>query len=62
MKNNLRVILAKQRKTVAELHNESGVSITTLTHIYYEKGNPKIETIAKIAKALNVSFDELLVK
>ncbi|MDK6856153.1 helix-turn-helix domain-containing protein [Aerococcus sanguinicola] len=62
MQNKLRILLAEKRMTVSDLHNLTGLSKTTLTSIYYERANPKVETIMKIAKALNVTFDELLGK
>ncbi|RSJ60235.1 helix-turn-helix protein [Streptococcus gordonii] len=61
MKNNLRVILAKQRKKISDLHKESGLSKTTLTSLYYERTkNPEIETLIKISNVLGVTIDELL--
>lgn len=61
MKNNLRVILAKQKKTVSDLHKETGLSKVTLTNIFYERSKPSGETLLKIAKALRVTLDELIV-
>lgn len=61
MKNNFRVILAKQRKKVSDIHNMTGISKSTLTALYYERTkNPDTQTLLKIAKCLNVSLDELL--
>lgn len=60
MNNNLRVILAKKRMSVSDLKREIGVSRTTLTEFYYERSKPNIDTLQKIAKALNVTIDELL--
>ncbi|GGE34582.1 helix-turn-helix domain-containing protein [Streptococcus himalayensis] len=61
MKNNFRVILAKQRKKVADVHNGTGISKSTLTAIYYERSkNPSMETMTKIADYLNVTLDELI--
>lgn len=61
MENNLRIILAKQRKKISDLHEDTGVSKTTLTSLYYERTkNPEVETLLKIANALNVTLDELL--
>ncbi|MFU2205315.1 helix-turn-helix domain-containing protein [Streptococcus pluranimalium] len=61
MKNNLRIILAKERKKVSDLHEATGISKTTLTALYYERTkNPEVETLLKIANALNVTLDELL--
>lgn len=61
MKNNLRIILAQQRKTVADIHRATGLSKATLTSIYYERSNnPELQTLLKIADYLSVSIDELL--
>ena len=61
MKNNLRVILAKQRKKVSDIHELTGISKTTLIALYYERTkNPDTQTLLKIAKCLNVTLDELL--
>lgn len=37
MKNNLRVLLAKQRKKVSDVHEATGISKSTLTALYYER-------------------------
>ena len=61
MKNNLRVILATKKMKISDLNEITGISKGTLTAIFYEKAkNPSIMTIKKIAKALNVSIDDLI--
>lgn len=61
MENNFRVILAKQRKSVANVHEGTGVSKTTLTNLYYERTkNPDSQTLIKISEYLGVTLDELL--
>ena len=61
MKNNLRNILAKQRKKVSDIHEATGISKTTLTSLYYERTkNPETETLLKVANYLGVTIDELL--
>lgn len=61
MNNDLRVILATQRKTVADVHEATGLSKATITAIYYERANnPELKTLMKIADYLDVSIDELL--
>ncbi|MED5841482.1 helix-turn-helix transcriptional regulator, partial [Streptococcus anginosus] len=50
MKNNLRVILAKQRKKVSDVAKATGISKTTLTSLYYERTkNPETATLLKVA-------------
>lgn len=61
MKNNLRIILAKQRKKVSDIHEATGISKTTLTALYYERTkNPDSKTLLKVAEYLGVTLDELL--
>ena len=61
MKNNLRVILAKQRKKISDIHEATGISKTTLTSLYYERTkNPETATLLKVADYLGVTIDELL--
>ncbi|HEK9098241.1 TPA: helix-turn-helix transcriptional regulator [Streptococcus equi subsp. zooepidemicus] len=61
MKNNLRIILAKQRKKISDVHRATGISKTTLTGLYYERTkNPETETLLKVANYLGVTIDELL--
>ena len=61
MKNNLRVILAKQRKKVSDIHEATGISKSTLIALYYERTkNPETATLLKVADYLGVTIDELL--
>lgn len=61
MKNNFRILLAKKRKKVSDIHEVTGISKSTLTSLYYERTkNPEIETLLKIANYLGVTIDELL--
>lgn len=61
MKNNFRVILAKQRKKTSDVAEATGISKTTLTSLYYERDvNSTTKTLLKIADYLGVTLDELL--
>lgn len=61
MKNNLRVLLAKKRQKISDVHKATGISKCTLTNLYYERTeNPAIQTLTKIANYLGVTLDELL--
>lgn len=61
MKNNFRILLAKKRKKVSDIHEVTGISKSTLTSLYYERTKkPEIETLIKIANYLGVTIDELL--
>ena len=60
MRNNFRVILAKKRKTVADLSKDTGILKTTLTNLYYERTkNPDSQTLLKLSNALGVTIDEI---
>ncbi|HFR4015556.1 TPA: XRE family transcriptional regulator, partial [Streptococcus suis] len=37
MNNNFRVILAKQRKKVSDVHEATGISKSALISLYYER-------------------------
>lgn len=37
MKNNFRILLAKKRKKVSDIHEVTGISKSTLTSLYYER-------------------------
>lgn len=60
MKNNLSVLLAKKQMKLSKLSEITGLSQSTLVAIRYNRSNPSIDTLQKIAKALNVTIDELL--
>ncbi|MFK8242586.1 MULTISPECIES: helix-turn-helix transcriptional regulator [unclassified Facklamia] len=60
MKNNLRILLAKQKKTIADIHEGTRLSKSTLTAFYYERTKPNGETLLKIADYLGVTLDELV--
>lgn len=61
MNNNFRVILAKQRKKVSDVHKATGISKSALISLYYERTKrPDIETLLKVAEYLGVTIDELL--
>ena len=61
MNNNFRVILAKQRKKVSDVHKATGISKSVLISLYYERTKrPVIETLQKVAEYLGVTIDELL--
>lgn len=61
MKNNFRILLAKQRKKVSDIHKATGISKSALTALYYERTkHPDIKTLQKVADYLGVTIDELL--
>lgn len=61
MKNNMRLLLAKQRKKTADVAEATGISKSTLTALYYECAkNPSIDTLKKVSSYLGVTLDEFL--
>jgi len=61
MKNNMRLLLAKQRKKTADVAEATGISKSTLTALYYERTkNPSIDTLKKVSSYLGVTLDEFL--
>lgn len=61
MKNNFRVLLAKKRQKVSDVHKATGISKSTLISLYYERTkHPDIKTLQKVAGYLGVTLDELL--
>ena len=61
MKNNFRVLLAKRRKKVSDVHNKTGISKSAVIALYYERTKkPDIQTLQKVADYLGVTIDELL--
>lgn len=61
MKNNLSTILGSRLMTITELARKTGLSRNTLTEIYYQRAKSvKLETLAKICDALQISLSELI--
>lgn len=56
----IRIVRLSQGMTQKELSDKTGISIVMISQ--YENGarNPKIDKLFKIAKALNISIDILL--
>ena len=61
MKNNFRILLAKQRQKISDVYKATGLSKSTLTSLYYERTkHPDIQTLKKVSNYLGVTIDELL--
>lgn len=59
MKNNLSVLMGRERISANELHKRTGISKTTIHFLYYEKTeNPEIKTVKKLCDYFNCTFDE----
>ena len=61
MENNLRVCLAKKKLKINDVHKGTGIAISTLTNLYYERvENPNLKTILKICDFLGITVTEFL--
>ena len=61
MKNNLSLILGARLIKVSDIHENTGISKSTLTNLYYQKAsNVKIGTLLKICDYLQVPLSELI--
>ena len=61
MKNNMRLLLAKQRKKTSDVAEATGISKSTFTALYYERAkSPTIGTLKKVSSYLGVTIDEFL--
>lgn len=56
MSNQFSAILGATRKSMSSVHNETGISRTTLHRLYHEKTeNPDTKTVNAICKCLNIT-------
>lgn len=62
MKNNLRVILADKKIKAAKIHEDTGISKTTITGIVNERTDPSLSTLIKLADYLDVKLDVLVAR
>lgn len=61
MRNNMRVLLAEKRQKVSDVAKATGLSVSTLTALYYERAkSPTINTLQRVADYLGVTVDELI--
>lgn len=58
--NNLRLQRAKQRISQDKLSELTGINQQQISYIENGKACPKLETVIKIAEALNISVNELI--
>ncbi|WP_065218082.1 MULTISPECIES: helix-turn-helix domain-containing protein [Butyricimonas] len=59
MSTRIKEILQEKKMTVSVLADTIGITRANMSNIVNGKTNPKMETLEKIAKALNVSIIEL---
>lgn len=60
LKNKIKHLLLEQGLSQSDLANKIGVHRQVLTNWLNGTRNPKIENLKKIAKALNISVEDLL--
>lgn len=61
MQNNLRILMAKEKKTLSEISKNTGISINTLSSLKREISlNPDSQTLIKIAKYFDITLDDLV--
>ena len=60
--NRLRIVLVEQKKTSKWLSEALGVNPSTVSKWCTNSSQPDLETIARIAKLLNVGIEELFNK
>ena len=60
--NRLKLVLVEQKKTSKWLSEELGVNPSTVSKWCTNSSQPDLETIARIAKLLNVGVEELFNK
>lgn len=58
--NRLKIVLAEKEKTNKWLANELGKSESTISRWYTNEVQPSLETMAQIARLLNIDIKELL--
>lgn len=60
IRNNLAVLMAKKKIRAAELYRMTGISESTLSHLYNEKTTMvSFDTIDKLCEALECEVGEL---
>lgn len=60
IRTNLHLLMAKKRLKISDVSNETGISRTTLTAIYYGRCKAlQIATIEKLCQFFNCSIGEL---
>ncbi len=60
--NVLNITMLSKGYSMNKLAEKSGVGKTTISRIFREESIPRPETIFKIAKALEINIEELIIK
>jgi putative transcriptional regulator len=60
VKNNLRILMAKKKMSIREVHKTTGLSEITVSKLYHEKSNTvAFETIIKLCNLFECTPGEL---
>lgn len=61
LKNNLRILMAKDKMGIKDVHLATGLSERTISKLYHEKSTTiGFETIYKLCKLFNCNVGDLL--
>jgi putative transcriptional regulator len=61
VKNNLRVLMAKNKMNIKDVHERTGLSRTTISKLYNEESTTiAFETIYKLCQLFNCDVNDLL--
>ncbi|MBA2878005.1 putative transcriptional regulator [Anoxybacillus kamchatkensis] len=61
VKNNLRILMAKHKMNIQDVHEKTGLSRTTISKLYNEESTTiAFETISKLCKLFDCDVDDLL--
>ena len=62
MQRKLRGIMAERQVTLTDLHERTGIAVSTLSDIRRGKQSPTVKTLEKIAEGLGVSVKDFFVE
>ena len=61
LKNNLRILMAKHKMNIKDVHEKTGLSRTTISKLYNESSTTiGFETILELCKLFNCEVEDLL--
>lgn len=61
VKNNLRILMAKEKMTIRDVHKATGLSEITISKLYHEKSTTiAFETIKKLCDLFKCELGDLL--
>ena len=61
VRNNLRVLMAKHKMNIKDVHEKTGLSRTTISKLYNEESTTiAFETIGKLCELFNCDVGDLL--